>query len=114
MSMTTTIYVGPYLEVRGGDPALVCDEHYDDLVTDGRGEAAEDGEPIILIPNMDMGIRRQMRFDRNQGTYVVPVAPLDIDGEQATFYHMASGLIAAYEAAGATVASNWGIVPCVH
>ena len=106
MSYVLRIYIGPYAEVPRG---LFNWFDYDDLVSDGRMEAATPGEPLILIPNESLpGIDRQMSFDRYS---VLPVVPITLDAirrENIEFVELMQPIIDAYPG---KVAIRWGVVP---
>lgn len=112
MSMNLSVYVGPYLEIPDGDDDLYWD--HDDIVTDGRGEAAKDAEPLYLIPNREIPcVTREMSFDRHDEYLVVPIVDRDVDGlllEMDAFRDMAKPYLDALTESGGTFQLKWGIV----
>ena len=110
MRMNLSIYVGPYLEVE--NTFDIANFGYP-LVSDGRMEAAEPGEPLRLIPNQTLpGVTRQMSFDRHSDTPVVEITEADMGAEKVLFFNLAKPVCAYCRERGIHVRLKWGIVPC--
>jgi hypothetical protein len=107
--MTLNIYVGPYAEV----PIDVLERfdwsRWDGIVADGRMEASDEDEPLILIPNVPLpGVTRQMDFDRYGDLTVVPITLDAICRENQEFIQLIQPILNAYPG---KLTIRWGIVP---
>jgi hypothetical protein len=111
MSMNLSVYVGPYLEV---DRAFdFYANGFDSLLADGRMEAAEEGEPLRLIPNCDVpGITRQTAWDRYSDMPVLAVGSEMIIAEKASFRELAAPVLRHCRELNIPVKLCWGAVPC--
>lgn len=107
MSMNLYVYVGPYIECEWGD---VDEQKYESILCDGRMEAREKGEHMILIPNRKVpGIDRQMVFDRYSETPVVCIK--NIEKELDAFHNLARPLLFDLCRSGLQYCMLWGVVP---
>jgi len=61
MSMDFGVYVGPYIEI---DDKSFNYEAYESELMEGRGEATNADEPLILVPNSNHFAGRQCCFDK--------------------------------------------------
>jgi protein tyrosine phosphatase (PTP) superfamily phosphohydrolase (DUF442 family) len=110
MTMTLSIYVGPYLEV---EKTFDMANFGYPLVSDGRMEAAEPGEPLRLIPNQTLpGVDRQMDFNKHCDTPVVEITTAQMDAEKVEFSALTEPVFAFCRERGIHVRLKWGIVPC--
>lgn len=76
MSMNLSVYVGPYLIVEGVSNELI--EKHEDTVACGQGAARDSVLGIrYLIPNVDIGIERQLSFGRHES----PSMPMHLENQ---------------------------------
>lgn len=110
MGMKLTTYVGPFLECQKSDFDWDAWAH---LLTDGRMEASEKGEGLILIPNSGVkGIRRDMVVDPHGSQDIARFDPADLPADIAAFRLYARDFIHTLDEANAWYRINWGVVPC--
>lgn len=110
MSMTLYIFVGPYLEVDGDFDW----RPFDNIVTDGRGEAYEPGESKRLIPNVKIpGITRQTTWDRCSHTPVVAIGEAGMGEEKVAFFNLCKPIFDHCQERKIPVRLRWGVVPCI-
>ena len=107
--MNLSIYVGPYLALPNGFDWY----EWDHIVTDGRMEAREDGEDLILIPNVKLpGIDRMLTFDKYDSTPVVAIHTGHVVDEINALSNLADSFLRLCRTSGIPVCIRWGIVPC--
>jgi hypothetical protein len=111
MSMDLSVYIGPYLEV---DRAFdFYADGFDSLLADGRMEAAEEGEPLRLIPGCEVpGIERQTEWDRYSDMPVLAIGSLQVEDEKAAFGRLISPVLTHCNQRKIPVKLCWGVVPC--
>ena len=109
MSMHVSVYVGPYLRVKGMKREDI--EKYEHILTDGIGEAGTSGDSLYLIPNCDVpGITRQLSF--SQHDYPSPIADFEQRDETDCFmaFALTNEFIAEATRSRAKIEVQWGIV----
>jgi len=109
--MITSTYVGPFLIV---DRQFFCEwSNWERIVADGRREAAEEGEPLHLVPNVLVpGIDRQMWFERGNELPVISLDAGAIETETQAFRVLVKRLLEHLRDRGIAVQMQWGIVTC--
>lgn len=108
MSMSFSYYVGPYFII-SRDVDFDC-EKWEDLLTDGRGEAGVREEIRILIPNYKLD--RVSYFDQWTGEdEVISVTPPLLEKEKAAFRQKAADFLKECVANNVEVKEGWGVVP---
>lgn len=110
MSMDLSIYVGPYMVVSDPKWDWMPWQH---LVCDGRMEAKEGGEPLILIPNTSLPCTdRQSTFERHTENEMIAIESEDIEEELDAFHRLCTPVRDAAEGIGVSTFIKWGVVPC--
>lgn len=111
MSMNLNVYIGPYIEVSGGDRKTIQRVIWsnDDSVEDGRGELSGVGDHHYLIPARKLeGVDRKMSFGRGDECQPLPIK--QIENEVLQFRIVAEDFLVDIEAAGGTPEMHWGVV----
>lgn len=107
MSMSFSYYVGPYFTIsRDVDFDF---EKWEDLLTEGRGEAGVREEIRILIPNYKLN--RNCTFDQWGENEMLSVTPALLEKEKAAFSQKAADFLKECAANNIEVKDGWGVVP---
>jgi len=110
MSIKLSVYVGPYLECQDCDVDIEAVEH---LLCDGRREAAEKDENLILISNGSVpGITRRLHTDEYGETRYQQITEEQVAAEKMAFRHYAISVITDLSDANAFCYVGWGVIPC--
>ena len=107
MSMTLSVYVGPYIEAWKFPHRLILD--HESAVADGRGELGAGEDRKYLVPNKRLrGVDRQMTFARDADMSVIEMKA--ISHEITMFQELAEAFMRAVHDAEGECRITWGIV----
>lgn len=107
--MGLTTYIGPFLEV----PYDFDYYQFENLVSDGRGEAGVGEDKRILIPNQKLaGIDRKMVVDPTGEQQVSKLSVLATVVESDKFSQLIEPVTIHCNNKGIEFEFYWGVVPC--